>query len=196
MTDQRASAVRPLDKDSGLASLTYLLSVAEGDTDQAGVVARFLVGLYNGTHFPFNLTELRDLHHDLFAHCLAVLRLDNRPAVEVHRYFTDGSARWQKMIVNWSLDQRPAPAALAVSLASERYNVRYVSHEAALGYRDVTLFVSLGDDPRRKLSIELRFSAEDSARVAQDIFGIHRRAWGGDISPTDVKEGEQRPLWL
>lgn len=68
---QRAAEVRAADKDAGLNSLIHLASLAESDTGQASIVARFLAGLYNGIEFPFDLTELRALDADLFEHCLA-----------------------------------------------------------------------------------------------------------------------------
>lgn len=97
---QRAEAVRAQDIDMGLDSLVHLAEVAEGDSLQAGIAARFLAGLYNGQAYPFDLTELRALDADLFEHCLAVLRLDNRPKVEIHQYFPDGQARFQRLIAN------------------------------------------------------------------------------------------------
>src|SRR5207249_151353 len=103
---QRAAEVRARDRDAGLDSLTHLARIAEGDTGQCGIIARFLAGLYNGTAFPFDLTELRGLDDDLFEHCLSVLRLDNIPATEIHKYFPDGEVRWQRMIKDWGLDKQ------------------------------------------------------------------------------------------
>jgi hypothetical protein len=53
---QRAEEVRARDRDTGLDSLVHLARLAEGDTGQCGIIARFLAGLYNGTAFPFDLT--------------------------------------------------------------------------------------------------------------------------------------------
>lgn len=189
---QRAAEIRARDRDSGLDSLVHLVRIAEGDTGQCGIIARFLAGLYNGTAFPFDLTELRGLDEDLFEHCLAVLRLDNTPAVEIQDYFPDGEARWQRMLKDWNLDKRPAPEPEPVR--GQRYNARYVTHGMAPGYRDITLHVTLDDDPARELPIELNFNAEDSARIVQDILHIHRFAW--KRGPIDIKDGEQSPSWL
>jgi hypothetical protein len=56
---QRAIEVRLKDRDAGLDSLAYLLRITHGSSGQCGVVARFLAGLYNGSDFPFDMTELR-----------------------------------------------------------------------------------------------------------------------------------------
>lgn len=189
---QRAAEVRARDRDTGLDSLIHLAQLAEGDTGQCGIVARFLAGLYNGQEFPFDLTELRGLDQDLFEHCLAVLRLDNTQAVEIHRYFPDGDARWKRIIQNWNLDKRPA--AEPAPMSGESYQVRYVTHGNAPGYRDITLHVAFDGDPVRQLPVELRFSAEDCARIAQDILTIHRLSWKS--GPIDAKDGEKRPSWL
>lgn len=189
---QRAAEVRAQDKDAGLDSLVHLLAFTESDVGQAAVIARFLAGLYNGTDFPFDMTDLRGLDGDLFEHCLAVLRLDNRPTTEVHGYIPNGEARWEKMIAQWGLDDRPAPEPRPVE--GEHYQCRYVTCGEAPGYRDVTLIVSIADDPTRRVPIEMRFSAADSVQIAEDLVGIHRRARNRG-TPIDAKEGEKRPTW-
>ncbi|HEX7906921.1 MAG TPA: hypothetical protein VF534_02355 [Paraburkholderia sp.] len=194
---QRAAEIRARDRDRGLDSLLQLVDVAEGDTGQAETVAEFLAGLYNGTDYRFDLTALRALDDDLFEHCLAVLRLDHRPDVEVHRYFPDGQQRWQRIIARWNLDKRPAPEPPPVR--GERFQARYVTHSEAPGYRHVTLVVAIDGDPARELPIELHFSAADSEGIACDLVETHRLAWAPREhrdGPIDRKEGERRPLWL
>lgn len=191
---QRAAEVRAQDRDKGLDSLVYLVELTERDTRQAGIVARFLAGLYNGQAYPFDLTELRALDADLFEHCLAVLRLDNQPTVEIHKYLPDGDVRWQRMIADWNLDKRPP--AEPEPVRGERYHVRYTTHGNAPGYRDITLHVAFEGDPHRQRPVELQFSAKDSAAIAQDILDIHRRAWRDGRGPIDKEEGETRPAWL
>ena len=81
----------------GEAALRRLLPVAQRDTGQSGVVARFLLNLYNGDRFPFDLTDLRRLDYALFDDCMAVLRMDFQLIKEVHRYFDNGGAIWEAM---------------------------------------------------------------------------------------------------
>jgi hypothetical protein len=91
----------------GRAALIRLYEVAQGDTGQCRTIVRFLVGLYNGSAFPFDLTDLRTIDDALFEDCMVVLRMDARHCVqEVHKYFADGSRRWQKMINDWNLKDR------------------------------------------------------------------------------------------
>lgn len=69
----------------GLPALERLLWVAHGDHGQAVRVRRFLIGLYNGSTFPFDLTDLRSLDATLQEDCLAVLAMDmDGPRVEIH----------------------------------------------------------------------------------------------------------------
>ena len=92
---------------NGKAALFRLYDVAQGDTGQCRTIVRFLVGLYNGSAYPFDLTDLRALDHSLFADCMAVLHMDARHCVhEVHNYFENGEQRWQKMISDWHLKDR------------------------------------------------------------------------------------------
>lgn len=77
--------------DNGLPALQRLANIAQGDTGQSGTIRRFLLGLYNGHRWPFDLTTLRGLDKDLFEDCIAVVTLDARATVkEVHQYFKNG----------------------------------------------------------------------------------------------------------
>lgn len=86
---------------AGFAALSRLLPVALRDTGQSSVVARFLLNLYNGYRFPFDMTEFRRLDHDLVVDCLTVLQMDYLPEQEVHRYFERGAAIWEQMAADW-----------------------------------------------------------------------------------------------
>jgi hypothetical protein len=108
---QRAAEVRAQDESDGLDSLKRLFDLAHGDSGQCRRVAAFLLGLYNGTRFPFDLTDFRTVDASIFEDMLRVLRLDNRPKVEVHLYFPDGSKRFEALANDWSLHKqewRPA----------------------------------------------------------------------------------------
>ena len=96
-----AVRARARDEEQGVESLKHLYRIAQGDSGQCRRVASFLAGLYNGTRFPFDLTNFRGLDGELFEHCMAVLRLDSRPQQEVHMYFEDGGRKWEEMILNW-----------------------------------------------------------------------------------------------
>ena len=93
---------RPAIRKAGIDALVRLVPVAQRDTGQSGVIARFLLGLYNGPAHPFNLTELRRLDAGLFDDCIAVLQLDNSPEQEVHTYFPNGEAIWKELQRNWT----------------------------------------------------------------------------------------------
>lgn len=86
---------------AGVAALQRLLPVAQRDTGQSGVVGRFLLGLYNGSAHPFNLTDLRRLDSALHHDCLTVLAMDARPVQEVHEYFAGGDRIWRELAANW-----------------------------------------------------------------------------------------------
>jgi len=83
-------AERPAIREKGVEALQRLLPVAQRCTGQSRIVGRFLLSLYNGSAFPFSLTDLRGLDSALWDDCLAVLRLDRRPEQEVHQYIENG----------------------------------------------------------------------------------------------------------
>lgn len=84
-------------EEPGKQALMRLFEVAQRDTGQSRRVASFLLGCYNGTRFPFDLTDFRDLDYELFDDCMTVLRMDSQPLQEVHRYFENGGKRFEEM---------------------------------------------------------------------------------------------------
>ena len=90
-------AERPEIDAAGQAALARLFRVAQGDTGQARRIAAFLLGCYNGSRFPFDLTDFRGLDYALFDDCMAVLRMDYQPRREVHTYFEQGGKQFEKM---------------------------------------------------------------------------------------------------
>lgn len=71
--------------DSQLTALHRLWCIANGHSGQCKIVAKFLLGLYNGTRFMFDLTDLRGLDESIFTDCMTVLHMDARHTyAEVH----------------------------------------------------------------------------------------------------------------
>lgn len=105
MYEERAKrqAERPEIEVKGREALGRLFTVAQGDTGQARRIAAFLLGCYNGTRFPFDLTNFRGLDYELFDDCMAVLRMDYQPQQEVHNYFDRGGQRFEKLASDWNL---------------------------------------------------------------------------------------------
>lgn len=93
LADQQARQARA--QAEGVPALRRLVAVAQCDTGQSRIVGRFLLGLWNGSDYGFDLTALRGLDAELHDDCLAVLRLDHAPAREVHQYLEDGDRLWQ-----------------------------------------------------------------------------------------------------
>jgi hypothetical protein len=91
----------PAIRVKGEKALRRLLPVAQRDTGQSMVIARFLLNLYNGERFPFDMTDLRRLDFELFDDCMAVLRMDFQPQKEVHLYFENGSTIWEALAKEW-----------------------------------------------------------------------------------------------
>jgi hypothetical protein len=83
--------------DLGIPALIRLAAIADRDTGQADTVRSFLLGLWNGYRFPFNLVRLRGLDKGLFDDCMAVLTLDARAtAKEVHHYLDNGDELFER----------------------------------------------------------------------------------------------------
>ncbi|EQD48592.1 hypothetical protein B1A_06060 [mine drainage metagenome] len=75
-------------------------------TGQAGRLVRFLAGVYNGSDFPFDLTDLRALDTELANACLDYLNYDRLGKREVHHHLAGGDRELQ----GWMKDYRIEPA--------------------------------------------------------------------------------------
>jgi len=76
-------------------------------TGQVRRLIRFLAGVYNGTDYPFDLTELRGLDTRLANACLDYLNYDRLGIREVHHHLAGGDKAlhaWRK-----DIDLHPVP---------------------------------------------------------------------------------------
>lgn len=105
MRREREEAVKaqPAIQAEGLEALKRLLPIAQGHAGQCKIVANFLLSLYNGMRFKFDLTDFRALDRKIFNDCLAVLKMDYTPVREVHCYFEDGGQIWEQLAKDWGI---------------------------------------------------------------------------------------------
>jgi hypothetical protein len=68
------------------------------DTGQGRRLTRFLAGMYNGTDYPFDLTDLRCLDAELANACLDYLSYDRLGKVEVHTHLPRRGDQMQSML--------------------------------------------------------------------------------------------------
>jgi len=73
---------------------------------QAGRLVRFLAGLYNGTDYPFDLSDLRVLDTRLANACLDYLNYDRLGKREVHRHLTGGEDRLHQWLEDYGITRR------------------------------------------------------------------------------------------
>lgn len=93
---------------AGIEALHRLIAVAQRDTGQSKKCGRFLLGCYNGQAWPFDLTDLRGLDSSLFEDCMAVLRMDRQPEVEIHQRIEGGNAIWTQFKMDWTTREEAA----------------------------------------------------------------------------------------
>ena len=94
----------PASLQHGVDALIRLLDIAHSNSGQPRIVARFLMSLYNGDRFPFDISDFRCLDSEIFADCLAVLQLDNQFSYQVHRYIQDGENVWERLAKRWGFN--------------------------------------------------------------------------------------------
>lgn len=101
-----SSTTTAQDFDTQMAALYRLWRIANGHSGQCKTVACFLLGLYNGTRFPFDLTDFRVLDEPIFHDCLQVLKLDNYPEYEVHDRLGVPGATFEHLADTWGIADR------------------------------------------------------------------------------------------
>lgn len=67
-----------------IEALVHLWEMGQRDSSSEKAAAKLLLGLYNGTRFPFDLTDIRLFDNANLARVLLVLEMDARPKAEVH----------------------------------------------------------------------------------------------------------------
>ena len=61
-------------------------------------MVRFLAGVYNGSDFPFDLTDLRALDTNLASACIDYLNYDRLAKAEVHTHLPGGGKQMQGIL--------------------------------------------------------------------------------------------------
>ena len=201
------TAGRDIAETRGAVALERLFNLANRDSGQCLYVARFLLGLYNGTRFPFDLTDLRGLDDDLFEDCMTVLRMDARiKRQEVHWYFENGGERFEQLASDWNV-QDVVQLRADAERAAQPVGTQAPLHDGgtfiaslrtygdAPGYRDVSVYALIGEGGNTE--VELRLNPQDSEALMQHITRVHALAWkNAERGPLDLREGERRPAWL
>jgi len=202
-------------EEAGFDALHRLYAMTRDPGEEhAGVAARFLLGLYNGARFPFDLTDLRLLSAEQFADAVSVLVMDARVTrQEVHTYFADGSRKFEDLVADFRVvdAQRlkatgdgtaPAPRRVGVLQDGDEVGARVVRVGGAPGYRDVSLELAcelLGPQARAvgETRVTVNLGVDDAIKVMEQVRDIHRRAWqGASGAPIDGRSGEVAPAWI
>lgn len=105
---------RPAIIHTGTQALNRLIPIALSRTETAKTVGRFLLGLYDGATFRFDLKQLQGLGVREFEDCLQVLEMDYTPEVEVHQRIDEGEHVWRELMDLWrtqplEFGRQPAP---------------------------------------------------------------------------------------
>lgn len=100
-------------------------------TGQAGRLVRFLAGVYNGSDFPFDLTDLRALDTELANACLDYLNYDRLGKREVHHHLSGGDRELHQWMKDYGVEpalrlgerQEQAFAELPEKTGRDRYEL-------------------------------------------------------------------------
>lgn len=92
---------RPCVIDAGIQALHRLIPAALSRTPTGKIIGRFLLGLYDGATYRFDLRHLHRLSLREFEDCLRVLEMDYMPEVEVHQRVDEGDSVWRELAELW-----------------------------------------------------------------------------------------------
>lgn len=84
LADLVSTTIRQEQPSDTAEALLHLWRMAQGTSSSEKVAARFLLGLYNGYRFPFDLTDFRLFDGSNFKRAQLVLAMDHMPKAEVH----------------------------------------------------------------------------------------------------------------
>ena len=90
-------------------------------TGQRRRLTSFLGGVFNGTHYPFDLSDLRGLDGELREACLTVLAYDSLGQREIHRWGVIDSDE----LVSWLKEDGHFYEAHRRQKARELYRAKY-----------------------------------------------------------------------
>ena len=85
-----------------------LWSMAQKDTHQGRHVAHFLLGLYNGQLFPFDLTRLRGLDRQPLDDCMAVLCHCSTYSRLIQKFLDVPNAEFDALAIELGLWRKPS----------------------------------------------------------------------------------------
>ena len=87
---------------TGLQTIVKAIEAHPG-TGQALRLVRFFADVYNGSHFPFDLTDLRALYTELTNACIGYLNYDRLGKVEMHTHLPKGGQQMKCFIAQHGL---------------------------------------------------------------------------------------------
>jgi hypothetical protein len=76
-------------------------------TGQTRALVRFVAGCYNGSDYPFDLTELRALDPPLSSACLDYLDYDRLAIREIHQHLPEGERTLHQWLRDYNIHVAP-----------------------------------------------------------------------------------------
>lgn len=106
---------RPSIIDDGIQALHRLIPAALSRTPPSKIIGRFLLGLYDGATYRFDLRHFHRLNLREFEDCLSVLAMDYMPEVEVHQRVDEGESVWRELAELWRVQPLELMGSLPLS---------------------------------------------------------------------------------
>lgn len=98
-TEEEYARERATEREAHKQALSKVLRMALDDCGGSRVCRDFLLSLYNGRAYPFDMNGLRNLDGGLYAACITIMNIDCRPnpPMEIHCWFTNGDEVFDRL---------------------------------------------------------------------------------------------------
>ena len=98
-TEEEYAHERAAKHEAHKQALIKVMKMALDDCGGSRVCRDFLLSLYNGHAYPFNMKGMCNLDGGLYAACITIMNINCRPnpPFEIHNWFTNGNEVFDKL---------------------------------------------------------------------------------------------------
>lgn len=99
MTEEEYKNRIQFSREGHKEALTKVIKTALDDCGGGRVCRDFLLSLYNGHAYPFNMNGLCNLDSCLYAACITIMNINCRPnpPFEIHEWFVNGNEVFDRL---------------------------------------------------------------------------------------------------
>lgn len=130
-SDQYAEQHEKISFEIGTPALSDLYEVAQGKSRDAYVIGLFLMGLYDGKTYPFNLELLKQIKTSNLIHCISVIHLMFHSSKSLINLLKIKKSDFENLIVHITRLERRITNPQVIVIGNVNYTVDKTYSEGA-----------------------------------------------------------------